>query len=190
MENNQYFLDTRKGDFDKNDIYSPCDRTVGEFAPQCYYYHPMYLEGRNNYSLTDTFAQCDNISPGKFVKYCYQGIGRLQSILAYTNTEQAIAACYRGNQPTYHDDCLIGTLKTMLKGDEKTDVAFKFCSLSKLDFKAECYEIVGMWIKTFLYPNQQQQQWERECAKAPDIDYVINCINANPETSVTVFEVV
>jgi hypothetical protein len=58
--------------------------------------------------------------------------------------------------------------------------------LSKLDFKAECYETVGIWIKTFLYPNQQE--WERECAKAPNIDYVINCINANPETSVTTFE--
>lgn len=193
MENNQYFLETRKGDFDKNDIYSPCNRTVEKFAPQCYYYHPMYLLESYKYTnktenLTDAFAHCDNISPDKFVKYCYQGIGRKLQLFAYTNTEQAIAACYRGNQPTYHDDCLIGTLKTMLKGDAKTDVAFKFCSLSKLDFKAECYEIVGMWIKTFLCPNQQE--WKRECAKAPDIDYVINCINANPETStsITVFE--
>jgi hypothetical protein len=186
MENNLYFLETRKGDFDKNDIYSPCDRTVENFAPQCYYYHPMYLLERNDNNLTDAFAQCDNISPDKFVKYCYQGIGRKLQLLAYTNTEQAIAACYRGNQPTYHDDCLITTLKTILKNDAKTDVPFKFCSLSKLDFRAECYETVGMWIKTFLYPNQQE--WERECAKAPDIDYVINCINANPETSVTTFE--
>jgi hypothetical protein len=186
MENNLYFLQTRKGDFDKNDIYSPCNRTVEEFAPQCYYYHPMYLLERNDNNLTDAFAQCDNISPDKFVKYCYQGIGRKLQLLAYTNTEQAIAACYRGNQPTYHNDCLIATLKTILKNDAKTDVPFKFCSLSKLDFKAECYETVGMWIKMFLYPNQQE--WERECAKAPDIDYVINCINANPETSVTAFE--
>jgi hypothetical protein len=189
MENNQYFLKTGKGDFDKNDIYSPCNRTVEKFASQCYYYHPMYLSERNDINLTDAFTQCDDISPDKFVKYCYQGVGRMLQLLAYTNTEQAIAACYRGNQPTYHDDCLIGTLKTLLKGDANTDASFKFCGLSKLDFKAECYEIVGIWIKTFLYPNQQE--WERECAKAPDIDYVINCINANPETrSVTVFEIV
>ena len=76
----------------------------------------------------------------------------------------------------------------MLKGDAKTDVAFKFCSLSNLDFKSECYQIVGMWIKAFLYPNLQERG--RECAKAPDIDYVTDCINASEETSVqaSVFE--
>jgi hypothetical protein len=69
MENNDHFLETGKGDFDNDDIYSPCDRTVEKFAPQCYYYHPMhllYLLERNNLTLrhnpTDAFAQCDNIS--------------------------------------------------------------------------------------------------------------------------------
>jgi len=195
MENNDHFLGTRQGDFDNDDIYSPCNRTVKKFAPQCYYYHPMhllYLLERNNLTLrhnpTDAFAQCDNISPDKFVKYCYEGMGRKLQLVAYTNPDQAIAYCYQGNQPAYHDDCLTGTLKTMLKGDAKTDVAFKFCSLSNLDFKSECYQIVGMWIKAFLYPNKQEL--ERECTKAPDIDYVINCINASKETSMqaSVFE--
>ena len=192
MENNEYFFETGKGDFDKNDIYSPCDRTTEKFAPQCYYYYPEYNLERNNltlgYNLTDAFAQCDNISPDKFVKYCYQGIGRLLAPFAYANPELSIVACYLGNQSTYHDDCLVGTLKTILKTDAKTDVGVKFCSLSKLDFKATCYEMVGMWIKAFLYPNQQELL--NECAKAPDVDYVINCINANPEThvDVTMFE--
>ena len=86
---------------------------LGDFAPQCYYYHPEYVSERNNltlgHNLTYAFAQCDNISPDKFAKYCYQGIGRLLQPIAYTNTEQAIAACYRGNQPTYREDCLIGS---------------------------------------------------------------------------------
>ena len=59
-----------------------------------------------------------NISPDKFAKYCYQGIGRLLQPIAYTNTEQAIT-CYRGNQPTYREDCLIGTLKTILSKMQK-----------------------------------------------------------------------
>jgi hypothetical protein len=165
MENNDHFLETGKGD-----------------------YHPVHLLERNNHSLTDTFAQCDNISPEKFVKYCYEGIGRKLQQVGYRNPEQAIAYCHQGNQPAYHDDCLIGTLKTMLKGDAKTHVAFKFCSLSNPDFKSECYQIVGMWIKAFLYPNLQER--ERECAKAPDIDYVTNCINASEETNVqaSIFE--
>jgi hypothetical protein len=188
MENNDHFLETGKGDFDKNDIYYPCDRTVEKFAPQCYYYHPMYLLERNNHSLTDTYAQCDNISPDKFVKYCYEGVGRKLQQVGYRNPEQAIAYCYQGNQPAYHDDCLIGTLKTMLKGDAKTAAAFKFCSLSNLDFKSECYQIAGMWIKAFLSPSLQD--WERECSKTPDIDYVTDCINASEETNVqaSIFE--
>jgi len=185
LENTDYFLETGKGNFDKNDIYYPCNRTVENFAPQCYYYYPEYNSERNNftlgYNLTDIFAQCDNISLGKFVKYCYQGIGRMLAPFAYTNPEPSIAACDFGNQTTYHNDCLIGILKTILKSDAKTDVGVQFCSLSKEDFKATCYEIVGMWIKTFRYPDKQEL--ESECAKAPDVNYVIKCINANPKTS-------
>jgi len=51
-------------------------------------------------------------------------------------------------------------LRTVLKADVKADIGFQFCSLSRPDFKAECYEIVGMWIK-MLYPNQAEL--EREC---------------------------
>ncbi len=187
MENNIRFIETGESNFDKNDIYFPCNRTVEKFAPQCYYYHPMYLLERNDYNYTETFSQCDNISPSEFAKYCYQGVGRKLSSLVYTNTEQAIAGCYLGSQSKYHNDCWIGTLRSALKADAKPDIGFKFCNLSSPDFKAGCYEIVGMWIKMF-YPNKQE--WERECAKASDIDYVNNCINATPEalTSITAFE--
>jgi hypothetical protein len=187
MQNMIRYLETRDGNFDKNNIYFPCDRTVEKFAPQCYYYHAQYLLERNGNNLTDTFVQCDNISLAEFAKYCYQGIGRTLYSTVYANAGQAIANCYLGNQSSYHDDCLRGMLRTVLKADVKTDIGFQFCSLSRPDFKAECYEIVGMWIK-MLYPNQAEL--ERECSKAHDTDYVINCINANPETSmhVAVFE--
>lgn len=188
MEYYEYFFETGNGDFDANDIYSPCNRTVEKFAPQCYYYYPAYkLVGNNltiQHNLTDAFANCDNISPGKFAKYCYQGIGRLLSPNAYTDPEYSIAACYSGNQPAYNYDCLLGTLKTILKGDGKTDAGFQFCSVSKSVFKATCYEILGMWIKTFL--NLNQQELETECAKTHDGDYVFNCMNPNPETGVDV----
>ena len=51
MENTDYFLETGKGNFDKNDIYYPCNRTVENFAPQCYYYYPEYNSERNNFTL-------------------------------------------------------------------------------------------------------------------------------------------
>jgi hypothetical protein len=193
MENTEYFVETGMGDFDKDDIYYPCNKTVEKFASQCYYYYPKYNLERNDltlkHNLTDAFAQCDDISPSKFVKSCYEGIGRLLASIAYTNPEQAIASCYSGNQPTYHDDCLTGTLKTILKGDAKTEVGVNYCSHSNQDFKASCYEIVGIWIKSFLNPSKQEM--ENECSKAPDVDFVINCINSksNTKVDVTIFEI-
>jgi hypothetical protein len=191
MENNDHFIKTGKGDFDKKDIYSPCDKTIEKFAPQCYYAHPWHLLETNNYSYDsydDTFALCDNISPDKFIKYCYDGIGRTLEYFAFTNPEEAIEICYQGNQPTYHNDCLTGTVKTMLKQGGKTGPVFKICSLSNVDFRSDCHKIVGMWIKAILSPNLQEL--ESECSKTPDIDYVTDCINASEETNVqaSVFE--
>jgi hypothetical protein len=204
MENLVHYSATGEGDFDSSNIYYPCDRTLAKFAPQCYYYHTPYLLNvliRNDNSLVRnvtieqrfddwvkaTFAQCYNVAPSEFVKYCYGGMGRLLFPIVYWNAEQAIAYCFLGNQSSYHHDCLIGMLKAVLKTDAEPDTGLQFCSLSKPDFKAECYEIVGMWIKT-LYSDQEEL--ERECSKVDDVEYVINCINANPEISVhiAVFE--
>ena len=192
MENTEYFFETGKGDFDIDSIYSPCNTTVEKFVSQCYYYYPAYYLVKNglslDYNLSDAFSNCDSISPVKFAKFCYQGIGRLLETAAYTNPELSIAACYVGNQTIYHNDCLVGTLKTIMKGDANTAVGFNYCSHSNLDFKATCYEIVGLWIKEFL--NTSKEELESECAKAPDIDYVVNCITANQKitTDVPIFE--
>ena len=58
--------------------------------------------------------------------------------VGYTNPQKAILNCYQGKEAAYHDDCLTGTIKTMLKQDAKTSSALKICSLSDLDFKSEC----------------------------------------------------
>ena len=191
MENSDYFVQTGKGDFDKKEIYSPCDKTIEKFAPQCYYTHPWHLLETNNYSYesyNDTFAQCDNISPDKFVKYCYDGIGRSLEYVGFRNPEEAIKICYQGNQQSYYNVCLKGTVKSMLKQDAKTGPAFKYCGLTDSGFISECYKIIGMWIKAFLSPNLKEL--ERECSKTVEIDYVTDCINASDETNVqaNVFE--
>ena len=180
MENVIRYLHVGDGDFDRNDIYFPCDRTVEKFVPQCYDYHASYLFNRSGYNLTAALAQCDNISPIEFAKYCYQGMGRVLADSVYRDVEEANAFCYLGNQSSYHDDCLRGMLRTALKQDVKTDVGFEFCSVSRPDFKTECYEIMGMWIKAlFAVPNQHEL--ERECSKAHDVHYISICINANPD---------
>ncbi|MGD9533656.1 MAG: hypothetical protein AB7V56_07795 [Candidatus Nitrosocosmicus sp.] len=188
MENYEYHFDTGKGDIDLNDIYFPCNKSVDKFAPQCYYYFPEYEWERKNvtisYNLADAYGECDGISPSKFAKYCYQGIGRLLSFLASTNPDVPVAACNIANESSHREDCMVGTLKTILKGDGKTDVGFNFCGSSNPEFKATCYYIMGIWIKMYLYTDKQD--WENECNKAVDKDYVDNCIRANPDASVGV----
>ena len=192
MENTEYFFETGKGDFDLINIYSPCDKTIEKFASQCYYYYPAYNLMKNGLSLdnnlTEAFSNCDNISPGKFAKFCYQGIGRLLETTAYTNPQSSIAACYIGSQEIYRQDCLLGTLKTIMKGEANTDVGLNYCNYSYLDFKDACYEIVGIWINLFL--NTNKDELESECAKAPDTEYIINCLNASQKigTDVQIFE--
>lgn len=188
MENYEYHFETGKGDIDKNDIYFPCNKAIDKFAPQCYYYFPESEWERKNvtvsYNLTDAYGECDNISPGEFAKYCYQGIGRLLSSLASTNPDVPVAACNIVNESTHRENCMIGTLKTILKSDGKTDVGFSFCSASNSEFKTSCYQILGMWIKMYL--NTDKQGRESECKKASDGNYISNCINANPDTKIDV----
>lgn len=74
------------------------------------------------------------LSPEKFVKYDYDGIGLTFRYVGFRNPEEAIKICYQGIQPSYHNDCLKGTVKSMLKQEAKTESAFKFCSLSDADF--------------------------------------------------------
>jgi hypothetical protein len=82
-----------------------------------------------------------------------------------------------------------GMLRVVLDDNVETDLGFQLCGLSSPDYKAECYEIIGMWIKMF---NPNQQDLERECSKAPDSGYVINCINASPDTRthISTFELI
>jgi hypothetical protein len=184
MENVEYFIETGHGDFDTTDIYSPCTRTIEKFASQCYYYYPAYDLARtgitSSQNITGTFAKCDDIPSVKFSKYCYQGIGRLLETFAYNDAELSITTCYLGNHTKLHNDCLLGTLKTMLKGYADPSVGFTYCSKSNLDFKALCYQIVGMWIKSFLHAGKVDL--ENECARAPETNYIINCINTNQTT--------
>jgi hypothetical protein len=179
MENEDHYVKTRTGDFDKNNIYYPCDRTIQKYAPECYHYHAQYLLSKNNFNVTASFDQCDEISPVQLAKYCYHGIGRGLSAISYRNVEQGIADCYLGKQSSYYTNCLEGMVRSILKLRSDMDAGFQFCSASKADFKVKCYEIVGQWIK-MLSPNEQQ--WQIQCSKAIDAEYVSTCMNADPDT--------
>jgi hypothetical protein len=179
MENNVHFIQTGQSDFNNSDIYYPCDKTVKKFGPECYIYHAEYLVIKNKQNVSASFEQCDGIS-SELAKFCYHGVGRALSVKSYRNIEQGIANCYIGKKSSIHVDCLVGLERAILKLRTSTDAGFELCGASGPDFKPQCYDIAGQWIK-LLHPDQQQE-WERECPKAHDVQYVASCMNANPET--------
>lgn len=176
MQNTVHYYETGKGDFDKDDIFFPCDKVSIKYAPSCYHYQTSYILKQNNFKTSTSFDECDKITPGTLVKYCYGGMGRQLSYTAYFNMTRGIANCYVGKQSIYQTDCLRGMLMTVVNRDTNIDKGFQFCSLSQEDFKANCYDAMGKWIM-MLYSTQQER--ENECSKAENQDYFAICMNAN-----------
>ena len=69
MENNEYFFETGKGDFDKNDIYSPCDRTTEKFAPQCYYQRVVGQLGIERVRARERAVDQDRVAVGRRLRH-------------------------------------------------------------------------------------------------------------------------
>ena len=176
MQNVVTYYETGQGDFDKNDIFFPCDKVSAKYAPACYHYHASYILKQDKFNVAATFDDCDKITPGTFVKACYHGLGRHLEPVAAKSVRQAISLCTVGKQSNYHIDCLQGMVMTVVNIDTNTDNGFKFCSILEEGFKAGCFDSMGQWVK-MLYPTQQERQ--RECAKAGDLNYIAECMNAN-----------
>lgn len=176
MGNVVHYLEIQAGTFDENDIFYPCNAVDAKFRPTCYNYHASYILAKNRFSIGNSFKQCDRIVPEEFVKYCYFGMGRQLSFQALDDMGLALPICTTG-QPAYQSYCFTGIALVILdlKG---TDQAFQYCNLLPEQFKVDCYDAVGKWIR-MLYPTDKER--ESECSKAESSDYFEVCVNANFE---------
>jgi len=181
MQNEVDYFETGKGDFDKNDIFYPCDAVDPKRAPACYHYHVSYLARLNDGYIKKTFDDCDKIVPQEMIKYCYYGFGRELESDIKNNVSTAVRFCTEGEKSEYHSYCLKGMLLTTINAGTETDKGFSFCKALPSEFKNDCYDGMGKWI-ILLSKNLNDGFRQQECAKA-ESQYSETCLNASLENS-------
>jgi len=175
MENNLRYYYTREGDFEKDNIFYPCNIVDKKFAPACYHYHTLYLNHQRNVSVYHGgFEECDKIEPKEFVKYCYYGLGKELAYDVYDEMPTSIPICKQGD-PQLHSYCFTGLLLTLLNG-WGTDHSFEYCKLLPAKFKIDCYDGLGKWIHM---KHSTDAEREKECLKAESEKYYNICIKSN-----------
>ena len=174
MENVGEFLRSKGGTFDEADIFFPCNEIDFKYAPACYHYHTSYIRSQPDYTVDGAFKTCDMIEPKELVKYCYYGMGRINALNSFDNYEKAVKFCKKGDA-NYQKYCLTGSLLSLVK-NRGTDQGFEYCQFLPIEFKEECYNGMGKWI---IMLHSLENERERDCSKAENLEFSKVCINAS-----------
>jgi len=159
MQNVLKNYETGEGKFDKNDILFPCNEIITRFAPSCYIWQGAYILKQRDFEVYSSFRECDKIKQD-FIKYCYYGIGAELETDAAGKMELALRYCQAGNL-SYHKFCFRGmAMKTSFV---YLDNGFGFCGLIPEQFKEDCYDGLGYWIKI---RHENIEEREKECSRA------------------------
>jgi len=175
MQNVLKYFETGEGDFDKNDILFPCNKMESHFAPNCYIWQGAYILKQRDFEVYSSFRECDKIDQ-ELIKYCYYGIGAELESDAGGKMELALLYCQAGN-PSYHQSCFRGmVMKTSMV---YLDSGFGFCALVPDQFKEECYDGLGYWIKL---RHATDDERKTDCSKA-EKSYFEVCMNPKKDIS-------
>jgi len=173
MQNVLKNYETGEGKFDKNDILFPCNEIITRFAPSCYIWQGAYILKQRDFEVYSSFRECDKINQD-FIKYCYYGIGAELETDAAGKMELALRYCQAGNL-SYHKFCFRGmAMKTSFV---YLDNGFGFCGLVPEQFKEDCYDGLGYWIK-LRHGNIEER--EKECSRAENTYFEV-CMNPKIE---------
>ena len=171
MQNVLKYFETGEGDFDQNDMLYPCNEMISQFVPTCYIWQGAYILKQRDFEVYSSFRECEKINQ-EFIKYCYYGIGGELESDAGGKMELALSYCQAGNIPSYHKFCFRGmVMKTSMV---YLDNGFGFCALVPDEFKEECYDGLGYWIKL---RHADDEAKEKECSKIQNEQYFEVCMN-------------
>ena len=176
MENMVHYTKTGEGSFEEDDLFYPCNALDNEYGPTCYHRQATYIILKNDLSIDDSFQDCDIIIPEEFVKYCYYGIGRQVSSTVLDNMELSLILCQVG-QPSYQSYCFTGLLMTLVNNRD-LDQGFEYCKILPGEFKADCYDRMGQWIRMLHDTDEERNE---ECSKSENSDFSEICMNASLE---------
>ncbi len=174
MENINEFLRSDKATFDETDILFPCNNLDLKYSPACYHYQTNYIRAQPDYTVEGAFKICDMIEPKDLVKYCYYGMGRLNAGNSLDDYQRALNFCDKGSD-FYQQYCFTGTLSSLVS-NRGTDQGFEYCKFLPIEFKTDCYDVMGKWIIMFYSSDQERKT---QCSKAENLEFSKVCINAS-----------
>jgi len=176
MESIVGYFENKGGAFDQKDIFYPCNKVDKKYAGDCYQFHALYILHKLDFSVEDSFIQCNKITPQKFVSDCYYGVGKMMWSYSHLDMEKLKSTCLKGDS-AYQSYCFAG-VEYMVSQQEGTKRAFEFCKLIPENFKINCYDKVGQWIQSL---TSSKDEIEKECSQVETEEQYETCITANPE---------
>ena len=178
MQNVVHWADTKKGDFDENDLFYPCN-TYDKYAPPCYHYHISYMAlktGGIKVQIPDAFDICDTITPEELIQYCYYGMGREMQSRTYMDWDRALLLCQQGDKEELHSQCIEGMLMTLVNNNEDPSYGFSLCKGLPEEYKEDCYAGLGKWI---IMLSKDDHQREELCLFAENENYYNTCLSSS-----------
>jgi len=176
MENLAGYFEDKGGDFDQKDIFYPCNKLDEKYAGDCYQLHALYILNKMDFSVEDSFKQCDKITPQKFVRDCYYGIGEKMWSFSGLDMEKLKSTCLKGDL-AYQSYCFDGSVY-IVSEQQGAKKAFELCKIIPEKFKINCYDKVGQWIQSI---SLSKDEIEKECSQVQTQEQYETCITANPE---------
>jgi len=160
----------------EDDIFFPCSKLEEIHAKPCYNYHGGYILKNVDGSAVEAFKQCEKIKNEMFVRHCYYGIGLWKGFFLTEKLERIIELCQKGNL-NYQKDCFSGAVN-IVTDQTGINQGFKLCKILPDNFKLDCYNIVGKWIHTIYFT---EEEIVKSCSVLRNAGHYQVCVNANPK---------
>ena len=140
MQNIGEYAEKKKGDFDKSDMYHPCNKIDSmeneEAATLCYRYQANYFLIETNYDLQSTYSYCSGIPDQRFISICYKGVAAHLTKDNFNDLDKTELMCM-STPPKYQEQCVIGAIESLTRfvSDDK---AQEFCQRLNGDMQDKC----------------------------------------------------
>ncbi|MCH9657422.1 hypothetical protein K0U27_01785 [archaeon] len=138
MHNMAEYAKKKQGDFDKSDMYHPCNQIDStknaEAATLCYRYQANYFLIQTDYDLQGAYSLCSGIPDQNYIPICYKGIAAHLTKDNFNNLDKTHLMCM-STPVKYQEQCVIGAIESLTRfvSEEKAE---EFCQ-KRLDGKLQ-----------------------------------------------------
>ena len=140
MQNMSEYAIKKGGDFNKSDIYYPCNQINstknGEAATLCYRYQANYFLSQTNYDLQNANSLCSGIQDKNYIPICYKGIAAHLTKINFNNLDKTQLMCLSTPIP-YQEYCITGAIESLTRFVSE-DKAVEFCQRLDEELQEKC----------------------------------------------------